>query len=141
MNEQLFAVANSLTLQDCINNEAEYIYRKIIKHCRRQALFGKMEIELSPFLPQDLQVLSKVMDLLNQQGLKIRNDNRLSWGRTMVTPRLTARHLVEMGYNPAEGDLFKRILDSVRTAIVKGLISNEVIDGQIQWVKEHFSNV
>lgn len=139
INEQLFTTANALSHEECIINQAEFIYRKIIKKCKQQALFGNMEVTVD-FVSKNDQVLRHVIKLLKDQNLHIGEGNVISWSKSRIVPRLTSRHLVEMGYNPANGDLFRQILDSVRMAIAKGMVSNELIDGQIQWVKEHFRN-
>ena len=53
-------------------------------------------------------------------------------------PKLTGRELIQMGYNPAENDLFRRIMWDLSDAISRGEVQEDVLDSQILWVKEHW---
>lgn len=63
------------------------------------------------------------------------------WKRTPMElrmPRITARDLISMGYNPAQGDLFARILNKLRTAIETNEVSGESELAQREWIRKHF---
>ena len=105
---------------------------------KRAALYGETEIEFIP--PDDEYVTKQISILLFKDGFTL-DGTILSWKplpESQIVPLLTTRELIQAGYDPSDGDLFKRILDGLKTAIIKGQVSNDVIQGQIVWVNEHF---
>lgn len=77
-------------------------------------------------------------------GLNLRIENRtwtLEWKRKAAdarVPRITARDLIGMGYNPSNGDLFARILTKLRQAIEANEVSGESELAQREWVRKTF---
>lgn len=56
----------------------------------------------------------------------------------MVITRVTARDLVQMGYKASDGDLFRRIMNRLRGAVMTGEVSADYLEPQKSWVKKHF---
>ena len=120
-------------------NPAQEIYRRLVKKMRHAALLGEMQMTVSPVTGFPQTELEK---LLRADGLEWKwftNGLIIYWKPfDPQMPRITARELIQMGYNPSEGDLFKRILDELRRAIAEGRVTNQTADGQIKWVRQMF---
>lgn len=58
--------------------------------------------------------------------------------KRVCIPKVTGRELIQMGYNPADHDLFRRIMWSLSEAIERGDARDDVLDSQITWVKENW---
>jgi len=111
------------------------------KEMKRVALYGEHEIQFSPPLTNDENVLKSLKLMFLKDGLSPTEDWCVSWKplpNEMIIPLLSARDLVSMGYDPSEGDLFRRILNALRKAIAAEEVGNELIQAQIVWVKRNF---
>ena len=53
-------------------------------------------------------------------------------------PRVTARDLIQAGYDPADQALFGRILKGLREALGNGQVSSESVTAQLYWIKENY---
>lgn len=79
-----------------------------------------------------------------REGLFPKINNRIwlfEWKKPqqeLTMPRITTRDLISMGYDPAQGDLFKRILNRLRRAIEVNEVSGESELAQRQWIRKHF---
>lgn len=60
--------------------------------------------------------------------------------RRLCVPKITGRDLVKMGYNPAKGDHFRRIMESLAEAIGRQEVGEDNYEGQVLWVKENFAH-
>lgn len=139
MQKQLYATALAIDYETGLDNEANEIYRKMVKKMRRAALSGEFEISWPKPVGQP-NLVKRLERLMERDELHFYASWIISWKRAEagVLPRLTSRELVQMGYNPGDGDLFKRILDQLRQAIADGRVSSQTLDGQIKWVKQAF---
>jgi hypothetical protein len=108
---------------------------------KQAALYGETHIMCPLPLHPDEYVELQVLKLLAKDGLCINAQGAISWKPTIEEeqiPLLTARELVQAGYNPGDGDLFKRILQGLQTAIARGEVRNDLLQAQIIWVNENF---
>ncbi len=89
-------------------------------------------------------ILVQLEGLCIADGLSPRINDRtwtFNWKRRALDakmPRITARDLISMGYNPANGDLFARILNKLRQAIEANEVSGESELAQREWVRKTF---
>ena len=140
LKKQLWLTSQNISQKDAIENQAATIYIKLIKQMKQAALYGRTECPAPPIDTLDSYVKDAVIRLLARDGLTI-NRGVISWKprpQEEQIPLLTARELVQAGYNPGDGDLFNQILQKLREAIARGEVSNDIIQGQIIWVNEHF---
>ena len=109
---------------------------------KQAALYGESELSVTVPLHPDEYVQLAVLKKLAKDGLHVNARGTISWkplAEEEQVPILTARELVQAGYNPGDGDLFKRILQALQKAIVRGEVRNDLIQAQIIWVNEHFA--
>lgn len=143
---RLYQYASEIKHEERISKLAKDLYSEIMSKCEKAAGYGLYEVDVhlnqfktTEFIDKDCKkkVLSIVSVLL--KDLKITNDWKISWIECNNTiPTITARELVDMGYNPAEGDLFARILNGIKVAMIHGSVTNSTIQSQKVWVKNNF---
>jgi hypothetical protein len=90
------------------------------------------------------KVLAKLQVSLKDYKLFIPDDQRfwtVSWKDLSVEkhkyPLINARDLVQAGYDPSQGDLFKRILVKLKFAILDGK-AGDTKQSQMSWIKKNF---
>jgi glycine/D-amino acid oxidase-like deaminating enzyme len=144
LKKQLWTTCQETTHQQGIEHRAATIYRKLIKRAKQAALYGECELSVTVPLHHDEYVEMAVLKRLAKDGLHVNARGAISWkpsAEEEQVPLLTARELVQAGYNPGDGDLFKRILQSLQKAIARGEVRNDLLQAQIIWVNEHFKKV
>jgi len=55
-----------------------------------------------------------------------------------MSVKITSRDLIAMNYNPADGDLFRKILETLTEHVKKSGPDAETYQSQIVWIKENF---
>lgn len=110
------------------NFPLNFVY--IPKGCDDRVMYYfKKKLELAGFKPEDYQITG-------QEQIEI------CWkppSHDVRIPRVTARDLIQAGYDPANQALFGRILKGLREALMNGQVSSESVNAQIFWVKTQFS--
>lgn len=140
LKKQLWITCQQTTHQESIEHRAATIYRKLVKKMRQAALYGETEIQAPPTHPDEYVQLA-FLKMLHKAGLAINAHGYISWKPTPAEeeiPILTARELVQAGYDPSDGDLFKRILHALQQAIARGEVRNDLLQAQVIWVNENF---
>ncbi len=135
LKKQLWVISQQTSHQEAIEYEAKIMYRKFVKEMKRAAHCGRHEIQA----PSEYS--DAFLKMLHKDGLYISESNTVSWRPSASEeemPVLTARELVQAGYNPADGDLFKRILHALNEAIARDEVRNDLVQAQLIWVREHF---
>lgn len=140
LKKQLWVISQQTSHQEAIEYQAKVLYRKFVKEMKRAAHCGQTEIQAPTPHPDDY-VQGFFLQMLQKDGLHVSPNGTVSWQPSASeeqVPILTARELVQAGYNPADGDLFKRILHALNQAIARGEVRNDLIQAQLIWVREHF---
>lgn len=141
LKQRLWFTCQNISHREAQENRAHTIYRKLVKRMRQAALYGESDLEVGTInCDDDESIMDHLNILLAKEGLYIDN-GRISWKPSPseeVIPKLTGRELIQAGYNPADGDLFARILRGLKEAIIRGEVKNDIIQGQIVWVNKHF---
>lgn len=135
LKKQLWVISQQTSHQEAIEYEAKIKYRKFVKEMKRAAHCGRHEIAA----PVDCS--DAFLQMLHKDGLQVSASGTVSWRPSASeeeVPVLTARELVQAGYNPADGDLFKRILHALNQAIARGEVRNDLVQAQLLWVRQHF---
>lgn len=147
-----------------LNNLCSELIQKMIKHMERFACYGQTQVvfDMKPQeitfkekgividknLPYLLQLFNreKVLGILKERlshlTLVITDEERfwlISWKtqKLNINIRVMARDLIQAGYKPSEGDLFKRILVKLQFAILEGKVGDSK-QSQLSWIKRHF---
>jgi hypothetical protein len=147
-----------------LKNLCSDLLRKMFKHMERVACYGSTQavFDMKPHettykekgiifdknLSYHLQqfgrekVLGMLKKRLSHLTLVEMDEERfwlISW-KTQQQEKytiLTARDLVQAGYDPSQGDLFKRILVKLQFAILDGKVG-ETKQSQLSWIKRNF---
>jgi hypothetical protein len=154
MKNNLWITSCHVTHEESLNQMALSLFEKIHKTMKTLARWGYSEItinlsemKLFTYIHPDLheQVRERLLKILNERSFFVKICNPTDWiiyWKPLPTeskvPRLTSRDLIQAGYNPAQGSLFSDILQGLRTAILKGEVSNDTLQANLLWVKEKF---
>lgn len=151
MKTQLWVTCCHVSHEESVDQMAQSVFKKIYKKIRTFAGWGYAdvaiflpELKLFKFIHPDLHetVRTRALNLFKEQSFAIKDVDGLwyiSWRPSeSKVPRLTSRDLIQAGYNPAHGTLFKDILQGLRTAILKEEVSNDTLQANLIWVKENF---
>jgi hypothetical protein len=147
-----------------LTNLCSDLIRKMYKHMERIACYGSTQIVfdmkphettfkekgvvfdknlscyIQPFGRE--KVLGMLKKRLSHLTLVIMDEERfwlISWKTQQqhCNVVVTTRDLVQAGYDPAQGDLFKRILIKLQFAILDGKVG-ETKQSQLSWIKREF---
>jgi hypothetical protein len=153
-------IKNTLWLKCChvsheesLDQMARSLYEKLMKKINTLASWGYSEFTFEPgelslfkYIHIDLHetVKTRLYKLFTEKSLAVKMDEEVwtvFWKPTpseSKVPRLTSRDLIQAGYNPAQGALFKEILEGLRGAILRNEVSNDTLQANLIWVKERF---
>lgn len=153
-------IKNNLWLKSChvsheesLNQMAQSLYEKIMKKMNILALWGYSdftfepnELKLFKYIHTDLHetIKERLCKLFTEKAFIVKIGSKewtIFWKPTpneSKVPRLTSRDLIQAGYNPAQGTLFKDILEGLRGAILRDEVSNDTLQANLLWVKEKF---
>lgn len=165
LQTHLWHITGQVLQEEALRIVARETYEECTNYMRRLAHLGLWEARiLLPANPQgeadvppswvrfvrhfdphhQTRVFKYLKQLFHQDGLyPVLNDDvwMVTWkkdSKETIHVRLTARDLVQMGYNPANGDLFNRIMYALRGAIIDGQVHPESVEAQKDWVREHY---
>ena len=140
LKKQLWTTCQQTSHQETVENRAATIYRKLVKRMKQAANYGETELEAPP--PHENEYVQTALErMLCRDGLFINTNGIISWKPLPAEeqiPVLTARDLIQAGYDPSDGDLFRRILFKLKEAIVRGEVPHDVLQAQIVWVSANF---
>ena len=151
MKNNLWITSCHVTHEESLNQMAISLFEKIHKTMKTLARWGYSEMKLNflemklfNYIHPDLheQVRDRLVKVFHERSFTVNTKDWIVYWKPLPNeskvPRLTSRDFIQAGYNPAQGSLFNDILQGLRTAILKGEVSNDTLQANLLWVKEKF---
>lgn len=140
---------------------AREMYEEMLSAMRRVAHYGRSEEDfvlrvgepncpptwiyvMRYYEPLAYTVLKHLKAYFHEEGLypSVQGDRwSFDWqlaSDEIVHIALTARDLIAMGYNPANGRSFYYMMNRLRGAIIEGSVSDHFAEAQRDWIRSHF---
>jgi hypothetical protein len=148
-------LSNDVPHEEVLRKIAIDSYGKLMKHLKNIAVYGYKETRMNIIatlrpmknIPNTSGVLRYIREMLVQVGnfqekddflLEENGDLWISWKEPKRIPVLTARDLVQAGYDPGKQERFRVMLEAVRTALIRGELENDLVSTQVAWIRKRF---